>query len=84
MIDYIDFIQCIFPKMIQKEINYYKKKLDFENCKKDILDSQRNSEPRFKLPMFLGTEMEEECNNIGLPYLQNCSCVNFIQFIKNL
>tara|TARA_Y100001956_G_C4014369_1_gene139119 strand:- start:194 stop:463 length:270 start_codon:yes stop_codon:yes gene_type:complete len=29
-------------------------------------------------------EMEEECNNIGLPYLQNCSCVNFIQFIKNL
>ena len=29
-------------------------------------------------------EIEEECNNIGLPYLQNCSCVNFIQFIKNL
>jgi hypothetical protein len=29
-------------------------------------------------------EIEEECNNIGLPYLQNCNCVNFIQFIKNL
>ena len=59
--DYIDFIQCIFPKMIREEIKYYKRKLDFENCKKDILDGQRNSEPRFKSPMFLDTVIEDEC-----------------------
>ena len=64
--DYIDFIQCIFPKMIREEIKYYKRKLDFENCKKDVLDGQRNSEPRFKSPMFLDTEIEEECNDYVL------------------
>ena len=47
--------------MIREEIKYYKRKLDFENCKKDILDGQRNSEPRFKSPMFLDTVIEDEC-----------------------
>ena len=60
--NYIDFIQCIFPKMINEEIKLYKRKLDFEECKQDILDGQRKTVPQFKLPMFLGSDIEEECS----------------------
>ena len=61
--EYVHFIQCIFPRIVQEELRHYKKKLKCEEYKQDILDDQRNSIPRFKLPMFIDiTDFEEECN----------------------
>ena len=40
--------------------------LDIEVCKQDIINSQRKTLPRFKLPMFINLDNieEEECNQI--------------------
>ena len=64
--EYIHFVQCIFPNIINDEIKNNQHDLDIEVCKQDIINSQRKTLPRFKLPMFINLDNieEEECNQI--------------------
>jgi len=54
MKEYIHFIQIIFPKMIQKDIDSLYEQKQKDTIMKEIFESRR-SNGEFRLPLFLGT-----------------------------
>ena len=54
MKEYIHFIQTIFPKMIQKDIDSLYDQKQKDTIMKEIFESRR-SNGEFRLPLFLGT-----------------------------
>ena len=57
--EYVHFIQSIFPKRIEIELNRNKEDLAYEGIKKEILLNPKKSYPRFKIPMFIDGEMDK-------------------------
>ena len=53
--EYIHFIQMIFPKIIQEEIESLFDQSQTETIKKEVFDSRR-SNGEFRLPLFIGTK----------------------------
>ena len=58
--EYIHFIQYTFPKMVEDEILKNQEKLHYVKFRNDMLNDQRKTFPRFKLPMFHSIEYDEE------------------------
>ena len=58
--EYIHFIQYTFPKMVEDEILKNQEKLQYVKFRNDMLNDQRKTFPRFKLPMFHSIEYDEE------------------------
>tara|TARA_B100000686_G_C16722579_1_gene935842 strand:+ start:290 stop:853 length:564 start_codon:yes stop_codon:yes gene_type:complete len=75
--EYIHFIQIIFPKMIQKEINSLYDQKRKETIKKEIFDSRR-SNGQFRLPLFL----ETGDNNVYEAYTQDFNKMNVEELTK--
>ena len=57
--EYMHFIQSIFPRRIEIELNQTKEELAYEGVKKEILLNPKKSHPRFKIPMFIDGEMNK-------------------------
>lgn len=60
--EYLYFIQCVFPRVIQYEINKNKKEQTYEGFKQDIIENKRNVKPRFRLPLFMDVgDFKDQC-----------------------
>ena len=75
MKEYIHFIQIIFPKMIQKDIDSLYEQKQKDTIMKEIFESRR-SNGEFRLPLFLGTTEDgvyeryiQEFNQMGVEEL---------------
>ena len=57
--EYMHFIQLIFPRRIEIELNQTKEELAYEGVKKEILLNPKKTYPRFKIPMFIDVELNK-------------------------
>ena len=64
---YIEFIQCDFPRIIQSNIKKSEEDFSYEECKQDLLLDERDRAPYFKLPIF----------NFYYPFIPSIKIIRF-------
>jgi hypothetical protein len=80
--EYVHFIQCIFPKIIQDEITKNKEELVLLEIKKEVLLNERHSEPRFILPRFMNGEGDRRRGNEMIKELNRYSRTEINEICK--